>query len=98
MQKSKRPVRVFETRESEDYEQVLSEVLSVQHSPEATYPDLLSASYELDADLQRKLYGDQHDNKITRIINIDYIGMTATVLLDKNKTYTRNSHLWAKEE
>lgn len=74
---------VFETRESEEYIRLLSEALSI--------PYLTSTSYLLSDDAAKKI-NQEHKSKITRVINIDYIGMGATVLLDRRKTYTQNAH------
>jgi len=86
-----RKVHVFESRESEEYGQLLSEVLSIRPSPTAVYPDLVSSSYLLTSQAAERINQDL-GTKIRRVINLDYIGMAATVLLDKNYRYTRNSH------
>lgn len=84
--------RVFETRESEEYKKVLSEVLSLESSPSAAYPDLITTSYEPSPKDLRALVGDKYASTIKRIINIDYVGMAATVLLDKHKNSSHNGH------
>jgi hypothetical protein len=85
------PFRVFETRESDEYIQILTEALSVEGSPSATYPDLVSSSYKLTEEATDRI-NQGHNSNITRVINIDYVGMAATVLLDRNKQHTRNAH------
>lgn len=83
--------RVFQSRESIEYQKVLSDVMALQASPSATYPDLLSTSYELNPAEIQKLYNGETDSKIKRVIDIDYLGMAASVLLDKQKIYAPNS-------
>jgi hypothetical protein len=83
--------RVFGTRESEEYHRILSEALSIKSSPSAIYPDLISSSYELTDEAAGKI-NQEHKSQIRRVINIDYIGMTATVLLDRDEKYTRKAH------
>jgi hypothetical protein len=90
-QTGNRKVRVFESRESEEYIRVLSEVLSIQPAPEAVHPDLVSSSHALTSQAAEKI-NLEHGTKIRRVINIDYIGMAATVLLDRHSRYTLNSH------
>lgn len=83
--------RVFDTRESEEYKRLLSKVLSIKKASPATYPDLITSSYKLNriaADKVTQGYG----SKINRVINIDYIGMAATVLLDRDGNHTKNTH------
>ncbi len=82
---------VFEMRESEEYIRLLSDALSIKNSPSATYPDLISSSYKLTRTAANRI-NQGHNSKIKRVINIDYIGMTATVLLDRNKRHTQNAH------
>lgn len=81
--------RVFATRESEEYRQVLSKILSIESSAPPDYQDLISSSFELTPKTLSKM---EHGSKVNRIINIDYIGMTATVLLDRKRIYTQNAH------
>lgn len=85
------PFRVFETRESDEYIRILTEALSVKVLPSATYPDLVSSSYELTEEAANRINQGQNAN-IKRVINIDYVGMAATVLLDRSKQHTLNAH------
>lgn len=91
-QTTRSSIRVFESRKSDDYRKILSEVLALQSSSSATYSNLISTSYHIDTETSYKLFGEQQNGKISRVVNIDYIGMAATVLLDKNGIYTRNTH------
>lgn len=92
MRKSDRPTfRIFETRASEEYRKILSDALSLSRSASATYPDLLSSSYPLSSEVTQK-FTRYKDVKIKRVINIDYIGMAASSLLDREGRYTPNSH------
>lgn len=84
-------LHVFKTRESKEYIQLLSDTLSIKSSPSAIYPDLVSSSYELTPDVADRI-NQEHNSQIKRVINLDYIGMTANVLLDREKRYTRNAH------
>src|SRR2546421_7840861 len=92
MTQSEHPTfRVFETRESEEYIQLLSDALSIKSLPSATYPNLVESSYKLTRTAANRI-NREHNSKIRRVINIDYIGMTATVLLDRKKIHTLNAH------
>jgi hypothetical protein len=92
MTQLKRPTfRVFDTRESEEYQRILSKVLSIKRSSSTIYPDLIKSSYPLSRKAADKVT-QGHGSKIKRVINIDYIGMAATVLLDREGRYTRNAH------
>jgi len=92
MTSAERPAfKVFETREAEDYKDILSTVLSIEDSPSPIYQDLVSSSFELSPEASSKME-QTHNLKINRVINIDYVGMTATVLLDRERRHTRNAH------
>ena len=82
-------LRVFEARESEEYKAALSEVFSLE--PSQTSPGLLQSSYQPGPEILRKIVGEKYSDKIKGIINIDYIGMAATVLLDRRHKYTKHS-------
>lgn len=88
---TERHARVFRSRESSEYQQVLSEVMALEASSSATYADMLSTSYELSPEEAHKLYDGENSSKIKRVIDIDYLGMAACVLLDKQKIYHPNS-------
>jgi hypothetical protein len=83
--------KVFETRESEEYKDILSTVLSIENSSSPIYQDLVSSSFGLSPDASDKM-GQSHNLKINRVINIDYVGMTAAVLLDRELRHTQNAH------
>ena len=92
MRKPARPTfRIFETRASKEYMKIVADALSLSGSESATYPDLLTSSYPLPANGSRKGRSGK-GGKAKRVINIDYIGVAASSLLDKGGKYTPNTH------
>jgi hypothetical protein len=92
MEKSnRRAFRIFETRADEEYRRLMSDALSLEPSESATYPDLVATSYPLSGETAHR-FRNGRGSGINRVINIDYIGMAASSLLDKDKIYTPNSH------
>jgi hypothetical protein len=84
-------VQVFQSRESAEYGSTLSELMSIKASPAAKYPDLRTTSYKLLPEEIKKLNRNDNGSKIKRVIEIEYIGMSGSVLLDKQKIYAPNS-------
>jgi len=92
MEQSTRPTfSIFETRASEEYRRIISDALSLSQSGSAAYPDLISSSYRLSDEAVQK-FNKGCGSQIERVININYIGMAASSLLDREKKYTPNAH------
>ena len=85
-------IRTFQTRESAEYRQTLSTLLSLTTPPNSNYRGLTETAYTPSAEVLRKLLDLETADNVSRIINIDYIGMSGSVLLDRDQTYTKNAH------
>jgi hypothetical protein len=92
MKKPGRPTfRIFETRAAEEYMKILSDALSLGRPASTSYPALLTSGHPLNAESKRKGKGGR-GSKAQRVINLDYIGMAASSLLDKEGKHTPNTH------
>lgn len=84
--------RFFETREDSRYLRTLSELLALESVEGARHPSLLESSYKPPPEVFAKLVGSEPTSRFDRVINIDYVGMAGTVLLDKMNAFSKNSH------
>lgn len=91
-------IHVFNSRDSEDYNRVLSELLSLETKSNSRFPGLLDSAQPIQRNLAERFRKSHSAVDIERVISIDLIGMTGTVLLDRDGRYTSTSHFLAFRE
>lgn len=71
----------FANRDSTDYCEILAALLSLQTKTDGLAPGLLETSVGIDSEKAAELFGSDHAH-IRRVINIDLLALSGTVLLD----------------
>ncbi len=83
---------VFENREDASYIQTVSDLLSLDSPRGAIFGGLLESAQDAEEHLAKRMSRSSPDCEIEKVINIDLMGMTGTVLLDKSRRYSPSSH------